>query len=62
MINKSKTNCEECENYIYDEESEEYYCDVQGSMDEDEYASFSFGGTCPMFRFNDEYRIVRKQN
>ena len=28
--------CETCANYSYDEEDEEYYCDVQ--MDEDEFS------------------------
>lgn len=62
MLNKKTTNCEECENYIFDEETEEYYCEVMSGFDEDEYASISRGAVCPMFRFNDEYRIVRKQN
>ena len=62
MLGKPKTNCEECENYILDEETEEYYCDALSALDEDEYAAFGAGGVCPMFRFNDEYRIVRKQN
>ena len=33
-------------------------------MDEDEYASFVSSGykKCPMFKLDDEYGIVRKQN
>ena len=61
-MEKKVTRCEECENFIWDEEAEEYYCDVLSSLDEDDYAAFSRGAACPMFRFNDEYRIVRKQN
>lgn len=54
--------CEECENYCFDEETEEYYCDVAAALDEDEYASFTATGKCPLFRYDDEYRIVRRQN
>ena len=31
------TSCDYCANYVYDEESESYYCDV--NLDEDEYFS-----------------------
>lgn len=56
------TNCEECENYYYDEEDDCWYCDVMSHLDEDEYAAFSAGADCPMYRLKDEYRIVRHQN
>ena len=59
---RTLTLCEECENYIYDEESDEYYCEMSSNMDEDEYLSFLGGGRCPFYRYADEYRIVRKQN
>ena len=62
MENKFKTNCEECENYLFDEETEEYYCDAVAVLDEDEYGRISTGARCPLFRFNNEYRIVHKQN
>ena len=45
--------CDYCINYIYDEDVEGYICDVD--MDEDDYA------TCPYYRSNDDYLIVRKQ-
>ncbi len=61
-MNKNPTPCEECENFVLDEETEEYYCEYSASLDEDDVATFSFGKSCPMFRFKDEYRIVRKQN
>lgn len=54
-------NCEQCGNYVYDEDYECYTCAVD--LDEDEMQRFlmnSFKG-CPYFQFNDEYRIVRKQ-
>ena len=51
-----------CENYIYDEQYDSYYCDM--NLDEDEMMHFLTGsfGNCPYYRDNDEYRIVRKQN
>ncbi|MCD7773960.1 MAG: DUF6472 family protein [Clostridiales bacterium] len=65
-MNKNKkpkqTNCESCENYIYDEEYECYCCDID--LDEDEMMHFLTGTfqNCPYYRDDDEYRIVRKQN
>ena len=59
---KTATNCEECANFIYDEEDDCYCCDV--NLDEDEMAKF-IGGTfydCPYFDPYDEYKIVRMQN
>lgn len=55
-------NCENCSNYVYDDETDTYYCDV--SLDEDERGRFLTGNTknCPYFDFYDEYKIVRKQN
>ena len=58
--------CENCSNYIYDDESECYICNMP--LDEDEMARFisssvgNGGYTCPYFDFYDEYKIVRKQN
>ena len=46
----------------YDEEFEEYYCEV--NLDEDEMEKFltdSFQGGCPYYRLEDEYKTVRKQ-
>ena len=64
MIEKKKrvTNCETCENYVYDEQYDSYYCDM--NLDEDEMMHFLTGnfGNCPYYRDNDEYRIVRRQN
>ena len=56
-------NCDQCINYIYDEEYDEYCCSVD--MDEDDYGrmlSSNNKDQCPYFRFGDEYSIVRKQN
>ncbi len=62
MTYKKVTNCENCENYIYDDEYDSYYCDTE--LDEDEMLRFMMGNfrECPYYRDNDEYRIVRKQN
>ena len=47
--------------YVYDEESESYYCDV--NLDEDEYYRFisTEYKECPYYRNGDEYRVVRHQ-
>ncbi|WP_024831968.1 DUF6472 family protein [Ruminiclostridium josui] len=58
---KTKSNCDCCINYLYDEEYGSYYCQV--NLDEDEMLRFitkSFSN-CPYFQFNDEYKTVRKQ-
>lgn len=56
-----RSNCETCTYYDYDEEYEEYFCQVQ--LDEDEMERFlsdSFQN-CPYYRLEDEYITVRKQ-
>lgn len=56
--------CEECWYNTYDEELDDYYCDLQ--LDEDEYAKFMESDktkSCKYFRPDiGEYGIVRKQN
>lgn len=61
IVAKAGTNCEQCGNYVYDEELEYYVCMM--NLDEDEMARFIRGDfrECPYFQFQDEYRIVRKQ-
>lgn len=58
---KEASNCAYCANYIYDKESETYFCDV--NLDEDEYYRFmsSHFRECPYYRSGDEYKIVRHQ-
>ena len=53
---------EDCENFEYDEECEDYVCVVD--LDMDEYERFVQSGhrRCPYYRVRDDYRIVRKQN
>lgn len=55
------TNCEYCSHYSYDEELEEYLCDVD--MDEDDLVRLNSreNKACPYFNGGDEYTIVRKQ-
>ena len=56
-----QTNCESCANYVYDEESDCYCCEVD--LDEDEMYRFLSDTfyQCPYYQLDDEYRIVRKQ-
>ena len=56
------TQCEACCFYNYDEEYDEYICDVD--LDEDEMVRFLNGDfrECPYFSLEGEYRTVRKQN
>ena len=54
-------SCEQCNNYVYDEDYECYTCEVD--LDEDEMAGFLSGTymECPYYQPGDEYLIVRKQ-
>ena len=59
---KSKeTNCDFCAYYMYDEDYDEYVCDV--NMDEDDFAKLSSREfrECPYYRNGDEYAVVRHQ-
>ena len=53
--------CDYCANYVYDDDSESYYCDV--NLDEYEYYRFisSEYKECPYCRSGDEYKVVRHQ-
>lgn len=55
------SRCEECNYYTYDEDYEEYSCEMD--LDEDEMAKFlSFSNDeCPYFVPGDEYLVVRHQ-
>lgn len=56
-----ENQCQQCAYYIYDEEYEEYICDVD--MDEDDYYQLlqKHRKSCPYYRNGDEYAVVRKQ-
>ncbi|MBP0955282.1 MAG: hypothetical protein J6M90_06535 [Oscillospiraceae bacterium] len=53
--------CDTCVNYVYDDEDEGYYCLVD--LDEDEMYRFLQGDnrSCPFYRADDEYAVVRHQ-
>ena len=59
--NSMQSNCETCMYFGYDEEFEEYFCEV--NLDEDEMGRFLSNTMyqCPYYQSGDEYRIVRKQ-
>ena len=56
---KENSNCENCMNFVYDEDYDEYVCIA--NIDEDEYSRFISGSRCPYFRLGDDYTIVKKQ-
>ena len=55
------SNCEMCNNFVYDEDYECYVCDM--NLDEDDMVRFLKGDTasCPYYQSNDEYAVVRHQ-
>lgn len=56
------SRCDFCAYYDYDEESEQYICEI--NLDEDEMVNFLSFSTqnCPYFSAYDEYKMVNKQN
>lgn len=61
MKAKTKSSCECCSNYVYDEEYGYYECEV--NLDEDEMVRFLQDKfyNCPYFQLDNEYKIVKKQ-
>ncbi len=55
------SNCDTCIHYVYDDEEECCFCDMD--LDEDEMYRFlkSSFDDCPYYQVDDEYRIVRHQ-
>ena len=53
--------CDTCVYYVYDEEFEEFFCDV--NMDEDDAARLAFVRyrECPFWRNGNEYDTVKHQ-
>ena len=53
--------CSQCAYLVYDDDMEEYVCDVR--MDEDDYYRLMSGNNkdCPYYQDNDEYKVVRHQ-
>jgi hypothetical protein len=58
---KHAAACESCEYYVYDEETDSYYCSL--SLDEDEVEKRMSGLSrgCSYYKFYDEYTSVRRQ-
>ena len=56
------TNCDSCENFVFDAEIGCEVCMVE--LDEDEYLKYmaSSFDECPYYRQYDEYKMVRRQN
>lgn len=54
-------SCDDCNNFVFDEELDEYVCDV--NMDEDDYARLLMCSykACPYYQNNNEYKIVKHQ-
>ena len=55
------SNCEMCNNFVYDDEDECYVCDMD--LDEDDMVRFmtDHRNSCPYYRNGDEYQVVRHQ-
>ena len=53
--------CEDCWNYNYDEETDEYDCLMD--LDEDEWYRIQSEkkGECPYFRESDDYYLAHRQ-
>lgn len=53
--------CDYCNNLVYDEDEEDYFCDMD--LDEDDMVRLATSGykSCPFFQSNDEYLVVRHQ-
>lgn len=60
-VKKPVSNCEQCNNFVFDEDYECYTCDMD--LDEDEMARFLSDTyrDCPYYQPGDEYLIVRHQ-
>lgn len=58
---RKETNCDFCAYYMYDEDYDEYVCDV--NMDEDDFYRLMSQSrfSCPYYKNGDEYKVVRKQ-
>ncbi|MCR5148362.1 MAG: DUF6472 family protein [Eubacterium sp.] len=54
-------SCDTCCYLMYDDDLEEYVCDV--NMDEDDYGRLvqSHFKECPYYKDGDEYKVVRHQ-
>lgn len=60
-MKKKQTSCDSCAYYVYDEDYEGYFCDI--NLDEDELSRLMSDRhySCPYYRNGDEYAVVRRQ-
>lgn len=60
-MKNTKTACDTCAFYVWDEDCECYTCDSY--LDEDEMSRFMSDTmyVCPYYRNGDEYKVVRHQ-
>lgn len=58
---KETGSCDTCVNYTYDEDCQYYVCEA--SLDEDDMVQFLSNQrfSCPYYRLEDEYLVVRHQ-
>ena len=56
------SKCDECYNYVYDDELGMNVCEAQMDMDEVESIASMGSAACPYYRVNNEYKLVEKQN
>lgn len=54
-------SCDSCAYLVFDEDYEDYICDI--NMDEDDYSRLmeNHFRECPYYKNGDEYAVVRKQ-
>ncbi len=57
----SANSCDTCAYLVYDDDMEEYVCDV--NIDEDDYSRLSERSfkACPYYSEGNEYKVVRHQ-
>lgn len=58
---QSGGSCDSCSFYVFDEDYDDYMCQV--SMDEDDVVRLMCDKhfDCPYYQLDDEYRVVRRQ-
>ena len=56
-----KNRCDDCMNYIYDEETDTYISLIDLDQDEMEHFLSYATENCPYYHFLDDYALARKQ-
>ena len=59
---KQQSCCDTCSNFVFDDDCQCYTCMIK--LDEDEMYHFlnESNYSCPYYKVDDEYAVVRKQN